>query len=207
MFPWVRGGGKRRENLCIYRGVTRILSQRRPSSLIIHYLRMRIIRHARKRHAGKRGGVQEVENAIECQVFHIILISSRRYVFLDCPDARSLGLIHRHNVIIFIKAEKRGGNGLLCLNASYAPDIAISSLHRWAFSGPRHSNDSKPSHEYECELKLLTCDAKQASRKCMENAVIDSRLQNQQLFLCRIYLLWEQQHRSSCHTSRRSSAF
>ena len=82
------------------RGVTRILSQRRPGSLIIHYLRMRAIRHARKRHAGKCGGVKEVENAIECQVFLIIiLISSRRYVFLGCPDTRSLGLIPRHNVI------------------------------------------------------------------------------------------------------------
>ena len=63
--------------------------------------------------------------------------------------------------------------------------IIISSLHRWAFSGSRYSNDSKPSHGYECELKLLTCDAKQVSRKCMENAVIDSRLQNLQLFPCR----------------------
>ena len=61
---------------------------------------MRAIRHARKRHAGKCGGVKEVENAIECQVFHIILISSRRYVFLGCPDTRSLGLIPRHNVIV-----------------------------------------------------------------------------------------------------------
>ena len=60
---------------------------------------MRTIRHARKRHAGKRGGAREVENAIECQVFHVILISNRCYVFLDCPDARSLGLIPRHNVI------------------------------------------------------------------------------------------------------------
>ena len=59
---------------------------------------MHAIRHARKRHAGKCGGVQEVENAIECQVFHI-LISSRRYVFLDCPYAPFLGLITRHNVI------------------------------------------------------------------------------------------------------------
>ena len=57
--------------------------------------------------------------------------------------------------------------------------------HRWAFSGPRYSNDSKPSHEYGCELKQvlsLTCEAQQASRKCMENA-IDSPLQNQQLLL------------------------
>ena len=60
---------------------------------------MRTIRHARKRHAGKCGGVKEVENAIECQVFYIILSSSRCYVFLDCPDARSVGLIPRHNVI------------------------------------------------------------------------------------------------------------
>ena len=47
-----------------------------------------------------------------------------------------------------------------------------------AFSGPRCSNDSKPSHEYGRELKQflsLTCEARQASRKCMENA-IDSRL-------------------------------
>ena len=62
---------------------------------------------------------------------------------------------------------------------------SISSLHRWAFSGPRCSNDSKPSHEYGRELKqflLLTCEAQQDSRKCMENT-IDSRLQNQQLLL------------------------
>ena len=47
-----------------------------------------------------------------------------------------------------------------------------------AFSGPRRSNDSKPSQEYWCELKQflsLTCEARQASRKCMENA-IDSSL-------------------------------
>ena len=50
----------------------------------------------------------------------------------------------------------------------------ISALRRWAFSGPRRSNDSKPSHEYGRELKqflLLTCEAQQASRKCMENAI------------------------------------
>ena len=82
--------------------------------------------------------------------------------------------------------------------------IAISSLHRWAFSGRRYSNDSKPSHNYECELKLLTCDAKQASRKCMENAVIDSIAESAIIFMS--YLLWEQ-HRSSCHISRRSSVF
>ena len=52
-------------------------------------------------------------------------------------------------------------------------------------SGHRCSNDSKPSHEYGRELKQflsLTCEARQASRKFMENA-IDSRLQNQQLLL------------------------
>ena len=61
----------------------------------------------------------------------------------------------------------------------------ISSFHRWAFSGPRCSNDSKPSHEYGCELTQFLsfpCEAQHASRKCMENA-IDSRLQNQQLLL------------------------
>ena len=60
----------------------------------------------------------------------------------------------------------------------------IFSLHSWAFSGPQRSND-----EYEYEIKSLTCEAKQGSKKCIENAVIDSRLQRQQLFLCRIYLL------------------
>ena len=55
--------------------------------------------------------------------------------------------------------------------------------------GPSRGLDAqtivKPSQEYWCGLKQflsLTCEARQASRKCMENA-IDSRLQNQQLLL------------------------
>ena len=69
---------------------------------------MRTIRHARKRHAGKCGGAKEVRNAIECQVFHIIVISSRCYVFLDRPDARSLDLIPRHviNYSLRLKSEE-----------------------------------------------------------------------------------------------------